>query len=263
VIGGGPGGLKAAEIAARRGHEVAIYEEKEEFGGQVNIAAKIPLRDEVKDVVRYMAMQVEGLGVEVHLNERMTAQKVKKLDADVVIVATGSKPAQAEEIPGADGENVVNVWDVLLERVETGERVLIYDTTRRWPGLGTAEFLVNQGKKVELVTPFMNVGEQLEPGNVNLAFQRILGRGLELVPNTSIKSIEGKRVTLENVYSHLDKEVETDTVVMSVGNRSNRELYDELKGKLGGTELYFIGDAVAPRLIQQAILDAEDLARAL
>ena len=60
-----------------------------------------------------------------------------------------------------------------------------------------------------------------------------------------------------------DEEVEADTVVMSVGNRSERELYDELKGKLEGKQLYFIGDAVAPRLIQQAVLEAEELARTL
>jgi mycofactocin system FadH/OYE family oxidoreductase 2 len=261
VIGGGPAGLKAGEVAARRGHEVVIYEEKGEFGGQVNIAAKIPLRDEVRDVVRYMAMQVEGLGVEVHMNERMTAEKVRELEADVVIVATGSRPAGAE-VEGADGENVVNVWDILLERVEAGEHVMVYDTTRRWPGLGTAEFLVNKGKRVDIVTPFMNIGEQLEPGNVNLAFQRILGRGVKLMPNTSIKRVEGRGVVVENVYSHIEEEVEgIDTVVMSVGNRSNRELYDELKGTLEGKELYFIGDAVAPRLIQQVVLEAENLTR--
>lgn len=263
VIGGGPGGLKVAEIAARRGHKVSIYEQKEEFGGQVNIAAKIPLRDEVKDVIRYIALQLEQLGVDIHLNERMTADKVKKLDADVIIVATGSRPYDGDEIPGAGGDNVMNVWDVLLEKAEAGDRVLLYDTTRRWPGLGTAEFLVNMGKKVDLVTPFMNAGEQLEPGNVNLAFQRILGRGLTLVPNTNLKKIEGKRITLEHGYSHIEEEVEADTVVLSLGNRSNRELYDELKKTLGKKELYFIGDAVAPRLIQQAILEAEELAREL
>jgi 2,4-dienoyl-CoA reductase-like NADH-dependent reductase (Old Yellow Enzyme family)/thioredoxin reductase len=263
VIGGGPAGLKAAEISARRGHKVSIFEEKGELGGQVNIAAKIPLRDEVKDVTRYIAMQVEQLGVDIHLNERMTAEKVRGFDADVIIVATGSKPVKGEDIPGADGDNVAVVWDVLLEKTETGQRVLLYDTTRRWPGIGTAEFLVNMGKQVELVTPFMNVGEQLEPGNVNLAFQRVLGRGLSLRPNTSLKKIEGKRIILENVYSHVEEEVEANTVVLSLGNRSNRSLYDELKGTLGDKELYFIGDAVAPRLIQQAILEAEELGRKL
>ena len=263
VIGGGPAGLKAAEIAARRGHTVSIYEQKSEFGGQVNIAAKIPLRDEVRDVTRYIAIQVEQLGVDIHLNERITAKEAKKLDADVIIVATGSKPYDGEGIPGTDGNNVMNVWDVLLERAEAGKNVLLYDTTRRWPGLGTAEFLVNMGKKVELVTPFMNVGEQLEPGNVNLAFQRVLGRGMTLKPNTNLKKIEGKKITLENGYSHIEEVVEADTVVLSLGNRSDRKLYDDLKGTLKDKELYFIGDAVAPRLIQQAILEAEELARTL
>jgi hypothetical protein len=78
-----------------------------------------------------------------------------------------------------------------------------------------------------------------------------------------LKKIEGKRIILENVYSHVEEEVEANTVVLSLGNRSNRSLYDELKGTLGDKELYFIGDAVAPRLIQQAILEAEELGRKL
>jgi 2,4-dienoyl-CoA reductase-like NADH-dependent reductase (Old Yellow Enzyme family)/thioredoxin reductase len=262
VIGGGPAGLKAAEIAARRGHEVSIYEEKGEFGGQVNLAAKIPLRDEVKDVTRYIAMQVEQLGVEIHLNERMTVEKVKGLDTDVVIMATGSSPVEPD-IGGCEQENVVNVWDVLLDREPIGDHVMIFDVTRRWPGLGTAEYLVNMGKRVDLVTPTMSVGEQLEPGNVALVLQRIMGRGVRLMPNTSLKRVEGKKVTVENVYSHIEEELEgIDTVVLSLGNRSNRELYDRLKGELGDSkELYFIGDAVAPRLIQQALLEAEKLGR--
>ena len=106
VIGGGPAGLKAAEILARRWHRVSIYEEKEGFGGQVNIAARIPNREEIKEIVRYMRIQVENLGVDIHLGEKMNVESVKGLEAEVIIVATGSRPAEAEGIEGYEQDNV-------------------------------------------------------------------------------------------------------------------------------------------------------------
>jgi hypothetical protein len=83
--------------------------------------------------------------------------------------------------------------------------------------------------------------------------------------NMGLKRIEGKTVILASTLTQREQAIEgVDTVVLSVGNRSNRELYDELKGNLKPPkELYFVGDAVAPRLIQQAILEAELLARDL
>jgi NADPH-dependent 2,4-dienoyl-CoA reductase/sulfur reductase-like enzyme len=260
VIGGGPAGLKFAEIAAKRGHKVSIYEKDEEFGGQVNIAARIPYREEIKDVVRYMAIQMDKLGVDIHLGKEVDSSFLSTLERDVTIIATGSQPARAE-IPGADGTNVVSVWDVLLDKVPVGDYVIIFDITRRWPGLGTAEYLANMGKKVDIITPTFYVGENIESSNVILAYQRILDKGVTLVPNTDVKRIEGSKVTVENVYTHREEEIEgVDTVVMSVGNNSNRKLYDALKG-INKSEIYSVGDAVAPRLIQQVIFEAEELAR--
>ncbi len=262
VIGGGPAGLKAAEISARRGHTVTLYEEKEELGGQVNIAAMLPMREEVKDVVRWLGLQVAKLGVEIYLGERMTAEKVKGLHSDVVVVATGSRPAAGEGIP-VEGGKILNVWDVLVGKADVGEHVVLFDTTRRWPGLGTAEFLVNQGKRVDIVTPYFNIGEQIEPGSVTLALQRIMDKEARLLTSSTVKRVEGSAVVVASTLTHREQRIEgVDSVVLSVGNRSDRDLYDELKGHLSG-ELYFVGDAVAPRLIQQVIYEAELLARAL
>ncbi len=259
VIGGGPAGLKITEIVAKRGHKISIYEEDEEFGGQVNIAAKIPFREEIKDVVRHLVIQIEKLGVGIHLNEKIIAQTIQTLDADAVVIATGSSPARSD-IPGADQDNVVTVQDVLSEKAPVGNHVVIFDITRRWPGLGTAEFLVNRGKRVDIITPYFDVGQDLHDANVVTTYSRILDKGVTLIPNTEIKKIQVNAVTIANVYTQETKEIKNvDTVVMSVGNRSDRELYNSLKGKV--KELYCIGDCVAPRLIQQAIVEAEELGR--
>ncbi len=163
-------------------------------------------------------------------------------------------------ITGVDRNRVVTVWDILLEKVDPGLHIVVFDITRRWPGLGTAEFLVNRGLKVEIVTPGFYVGEQLEPSNVCLSYQRILDKDVTLIPNTEIKEVRDSSVIIANVYTQKSEYIQdVDTVVMSVGNESIKELYDELKDDT--PELYRIGDALAPRLIQQAILDAEELGR--
>jgi mycofactocin system FadH/OYE family oxidoreductase 2 len=259
IVGGGPAGLKAAEIAARRGHRVSIYEKNEEFGGQVKIAAKIPFREEVSEVVRHLVVQIENLGVDIHLKEEATAEKIIELGKDTVIIATGSFPAESD-IPGSEQPHVVTVWDVLLDRVPLGDHVVIYDITRRWPGLGTAEFLANQGKRVEILSPSLYVGQQIEPSNISLTYQRLLERDAVLIPSSELKEIRRREVVIANVYSQKQQVIEeVDNVVMSVGNSSNRELYDNLKGEI--KELYCVGDALAPRLIQQVIFESEMLGR--
>jgi mycofactocin system FadH/OYE family oxidoreductase 2 len=259
VVGGGPAGLKLAEIAAKRGHRVTIYEKNKEFGGQVKIAAKIPFREEVNEVIRHLVVEIESLGVDIHLNEEVSAEKIIEMEKDVVIIATGSFPS-GSDITGSEQSHVVSVWDVLLEKEQIGNHVVIYDITRRWPGLGTAEFLANQGKMVEIVSPSIYVGQQIEPSNINLAYQRLLEKDVTLIPSSILLEIKKREVVIANVYSQKQHVIEdVDTVVMSVGNSSNRDLYDTLKGKI--KELHCIGDALAPRLIQQVIFESEMLGR--
>ena len=113
-----------------------------------------------------------------------------------------------------------------------------------------------------VVTTAMFVVQQLEPCNISLAYGRIMEKGVLLRPHTGLLRIEKAAVTVFNVYTRAEERIEgVDTVVMSVGNVSRRELYDSLKGKL--KELYCVGDAVAPRLIQQAIYEAEIMGRKL
>lgn len=116
--------------------------------------------------------------------------------------------------------------------------------------------MADRGKKVEVVTPALYVGQQIEPSNVSLAYQRVMEKGVRLIPHTALKELKGDVVTMVNVFTQEEDEIEgVDTVVMSVGNVSRRGLYEGLKGKV--KELYCVGDAVAPRLIQQTIFEAE------
>ncbi len=261
IIGGGPAGLKVAEIAALRGHNVTLLEKDTRLGGQVLIATKIPHREEIEEVIRHLIIQIKNLAVKIHLGEEVNPESIKRMHPDVVVIATGSYPF-IPSIPGIKEGNGVTVWDVILERKKVGQKVVVLDKDRHWQGLGTAEFLADRGKQVEIITPAFFVGDNLEPSNVVTAYQRLFENGVTLTPHTDIKEIVDHSVVTFNVYSRKEKKIEgVDTVVFACGNRSNDKLHLVLRDKV--KELYVVGDCVAPRRIEQVIYEANHIGRVI
>ncbi|MDO8491749.1 MAG: FAD-dependent oxidoreductase, partial [Dehalococcoidia bacterium] len=145
VIGGGPAGLEAARVAKLRGHEVSLYEKGSELGGMTNVAAKAPGRLDFAEVGRYYTYQMKQAGVDVHLNTEVTADDVRRLKPEAVVVATGSIPLPLTiyKISGADQSNVVQVKDVLTGKVQVGKKVLVVDEDQTIQAASTADFLAS------------------------------------------------------------------------------------------------------------------------
>lgn len=275
VIGGGPGGLKAAEIAALRGHKVTLYEKRDQLGGQVNIAAKGAGRSELGEITRYLIRQVEKLGVEIHSSTEVTSDMVLGAGADAVILATGSIPRRISFTgippfdpdnpvpPGMDQDNVLTHWQLLEDEGEVGQKVIVADDGEgHWKGVSIAELLLDQGKEVEMIAPHDHLGFDLTAERRIPMLRRILKKGLDFTPFTMIKGIEGNTVTVYNIHSRKERVIEgVDHVVLAYYNKASDDLYFELEDKV--KELYRIGDCVAPRLIGDAIRDGEEVARAL
>jgi len=261
VVGGGVAGLEAARMAAVRSHRVVLFEKTAELGGQVLLAARAPARAEYAGIVRFLAAQVRKLAIDVRLGVEATASAVLAERPDTVVVATGSHPF-VPPVPGSDGKHVVTDRDVLSGEAKVGANVVVVDDVHTQQALSTAELLLEQGKRVEVISPLFYVGQDIGVTSIAPLYKRLFTAGVVLTPGTELRAVEGSAVIVANVYSGVERRVEgVDTVVLSAGSRSTDSLYRALKGRVA--ELYAVGDCVAPRGVHQAILDATRVARAI
>jgi mycofactocin system FadH/OYE family oxidoreductase 2 len=261
VVGAGPAGLEAARVAAQRGHRVVLFEREAQVGGQVLIAARAPARTELAGILRFLAAQVEKLPIDRRLRVEASADTVLGESPAAVIIATGSHP-YVPGLPGLDGKHVVSDWDVLLDRVEVGERVVVVDDVHTQRGLSTAEHLLDRGRRVEVISRLFYAGQDVGVTSIAPLYARLFAKGVTLTPHTDLVAVEGSAVVVANVYTRAARRIEgVDTVVLSMGSRSTDTLYRALKGKVPA--LHAIGDCVAPRGIHQAILEGTRVARAV
>lgn len=262
IVGGGPAGMWTAKIAAMRGHQVEIYEKEAKLGGQVNIAVRGAGREEFGTIIRNEKAQLDKYGVKVFLNREATPELVEEVDPEVLVVATGSFPKRFP-LPGAEFPYVFNIWEVLKGEALLGDKILLIDYDGHHQATGTAEYLVDQGKTVHMLTPSLFIGAELGPQqDLHLTRQRLLEKGVTFTPDTAVIEIKDKTVYGFNVYSNKKEVFEGyDSIVLAMGNQVNDSLYKACKEKR--KDVYRIGDCVAPRKVDMAIYEGYKLGRML
>lgn len=261
VIGGGIAGLEAARVAALRGHSVALYEQGTELGGQLQIAARAPGRQEMAEPVRYYTRQFELLNVEVHLGTAVTPELVEREAPDAVVVATGGIAAQGS-FPGSDNPNVVLARDVLAGKAQVGKKVIVHSMDRSTEGFTTADYLLEAGHEVELLIPHPIAPLATEQITFGFIMMRIARKGGRITMGLDISSFDGSTLVLGGVFgSGVEAREGIDTVVVSRGSKANDTLYKLLKGRV--KELYVIGQALAPRKMLESTLDGLRVARTI
>ena len=260
VIGGGPAGMEAARVLALRGHSVVLCEKTAQLGGLLNTVVKAPGREEFSQITRYLSHQLSNLNVKIRFNTEVTADMVKKENPDAVIVAAGARP-YIEPVPGSEKIKVVSPSQVLNGEIDPGKKVLLYECTGEQEASNTAEFLGEKGIKVEMVTSQISLfaGLMTPAGLIAsrylLLWPRLRRYGINLYTHTRIKSVSGRSVTLADVWSGEENNIEDiDTIVMATGYLPNNALYKALQGQV--KELYTIGDCVTPRRALNAIHEA-------
>ncbi|MBW1644572.1 MAG: FAD-dependent oxidoreductase, partial [Deltaproteobacteria bacterium] len=143
VAGGGPAGMEFAITAAKRGHDVTLYEKENDLGGQLNLAKSPPGKGEFQNFIDSMKNRMSRWGAKVKLGKNVTPELIKKNSPDVLVIASGAKPITLD-IPGKDMPHVFNAWDVLLENVPNiGKNVVIIGGNAT--GCETAHFISAMG----------------------------------------------------------------------------------------------------------------------
>jgi len=261
VVGAGPAGLAAAKVAAERGHEVTLCEKEEALGGQVQLIAKMPMRDNFVEIIRSLKMELDKLGVAIRLKEEASEETILALHPDAVVLATGSVPF-TPDIPGVDGNNVVSVREAIEEPDRVGDRAVIIDYQGLPAGSFTADFLVERGKKVSIITQMPYVGMGLVKHVWRNLYERLLCRGVAMLPFTFVKEIRQDSLVVADTITLEERVLEAvDTVVLAAGQIADTRLHGLLQGKVA--ELHAIGDCMAPRDVEAAIYEGEKIGRQL
>jgi len=246
VIGGGPAGMEAARVAATRGHRVTLVERHTELGGQLLYAEIPPHKQEWRVLTTYLTTQLKKLGVTVRLGAAFSAEDVIAAKPDVVVLATGARPARLV-LPGAELPHVVSFLDVLTGRAQTGPRVVVIGGGCN--GSETAEFLHEQGRQVTLVELRPEMALDIDFWNRWVLLDRLVASGLRMIVNASPEEItrEGVRIVVDGRSEVLP----ADSVVYAVGSRPDSSLQQALEGLV--PVLHVIGDCDQAQRVRQAV----------
>lgn len=278
VVGGGPGGMEAARVAALQGHQVILCEAGPDLGGMLNVARRAPHSAGFGDIALWLEQEILRLGVELRLNTYVDAEDVLAEAADHVIIATGSQPRMdgmqhtfpSLAVPGTDLPHVVSVVDLLRSKHDPrrvsgrdwGKTALVLDTVGDYEGLAASEFLLTQGVKVTYVTSGAGLAEKNERRLT--AWERFLALGgFEMLPWHHLSAIRPGEATVRP-YLGAEQQVRivpADTVVLITHNQPLRDLHEALRGR--HESLAIVGNAKQPRDLLQAIWEGHAASRAL
>lgn len=256
VVGGGPAGMKAALVAAERGHQVTLYEKTAALGGLLALSDEVTFKWPLKNFKNYLIRQIGKSNVKVCLNIEVKAELLKKENFDTVLAAVGSEPI-IPQIPGAEGKNVKYVVDVYGNEDLLAEDVVIIGGGEI--GVETGMHLAEKGHNVTVVEML----DMLAPDATPIHYYSMFRAAWEKLPNfqyilnARCTGISDKGISFQD-RDGTDHKLVTGSVVISVGMKAKND--DALKLTDPAYEFYLIGDCNKAGNVQRVMRSAFSIA---
>jgi pyruvate/2-oxoglutarate dehydrogenase complex dihydrolipoamide dehydrogenase (E3) component len=255
VIGGGPGGLNVAWVAAKRGHEVHIYEKRPALGGQLLPGSVPGHKAELRSLIDFQKKQAEIYGVQCHLNHEVSEDDIKSDDPDVIVLATGSLPAMPR-VNGIDKDIVLTYEDVLSNDRPTYKKAVVIGGGPT--GLELALHLAEYGCSMTVVEMLPKIGSGLEAMTKKVLLQKLKAHNVQIMTETRLAQIEDDGVYVKD-KDGMKLFIEGQRVIIAVGTQPDKALYEKIKSL--GYEIHQIGDCLEPRTAKVAIFESAVLGR--
>jgi len=254
VVGAGPGGLSAAWIAAKRGHQVTCYDRSAQLGGEFRLAGLPPGKQDLLKAIKYYLTMCKKYGVQFKLGVDVDAAFIAQEKPDVVIVATGSAQ-RTPQVKGADSVEMLHAADVLEGRKKVGHKVLVIGGGMI--GTETADYLSEYGHDITVLGRNPILAKDLAYNNRHFLIERLKENGVKTYTGAAVTEIspEGVTFTRNNVTERLTG---FDTIISAWGLTPNGGLADQIRGTV--PEVHVIGDAVQIRSALQSIAEAAQVA---
>lgn len=258
VVGGGPGGMYTAALAAKQGHDVTLWEKGTRLGGLANAAAGPDFKQDMRRYIDHLIADVYQSGVKVCFMHTGTPESIDAFGADAVILAAGAEPARPN-IPGIDGKTVITAEDLLVKRPPVGKNVVVLGGGV--VGCEAALHLDDMGKNVtiiEMQERLMMIGEMAYNSRIaiNTALQK---SSIQALTQTVVTKIQADRVQITGPDG--DGEILCDHVILAIGFRSRHVLEDALKHK--PYAVLTLGDYRKPGKVYHAVHDGYHIVRLL
>lgn len=255
IIGGGPAGLEAAATAAKRGHDVTVFEKSAKLGGQFIIASYPNTKQELSQGLGYLIREAKKAGVKFAMNTEATVELLKEFNPDEIIVATGAEPVMPAFITGSAHPNVMSAWDVLYGNKVTGMNVVVIGGGS--VGCEVAEFVAPRhnyrellAKKVSIIEMQDNIVKTDGTYNRDMLMTRLMNKPIDIFVNSKVTEITENSVTYEE--NGVAKTIAgVDTIIVAMGSKSVNGLTESLKEL--GKPVHAIGDAEKVGKIVDAI----------
>jgi 2,4-dienoyl-CoA reductase-like NADH-dependent reductase (Old Yellow Enzyme family)/thioredoxin reductase len=253
VVGGGPAGLKAAAVAAERGHQVTLHEAAGQLGGQILLAQLLPGREEFGSAAMNLHREALRAGVRIVLQSEVGLELIGDAQPDVVIVATGARPYR----PPLEllGEPVVlDAWEVLRGATPPKGHTVVVDWRGDWTGIGVARILAAKGHRVTLCVNGYGAGESLQQYVRDAHLAALARERITVVPLVRLFGVDDDSVYLQHVLTEEPVIIEgVSGVVLACGHASESGLLSDLENN--GFACVGVGDCMAPRTVEEAVLE--------